>query len=204
MILKRQAIGLLLLTALALFAQVGWYQGKAVVAQWLMADAYAALRETGDAQRPWPWADTAVTGRLRPADGPPLFVLTGHQGEAMAFGPSRLNPENDRAIVIGGHRDTHMTFLADARVGDVVELTLENKPMRRYRLATLQVADSESETLLIEPDAEMLVMITCYPVRTLSTGGTQRLIAVALPLKSTPKEREQKWQHGKSPQTAAG
>lgn len=190
--MKRQHLtSVILLGGLAILAQGGWISGKAMVAQWLMAEAFAETQKTGKATRPWPWADTSVVGRLKAPGTRPLYVLQGRHGEAMAFGPSQINAGNPRAIVLGGHRDTHMRFLGQASVGDVVELTLRDGVTRRYRLSQLVIADTRVDELRIDSEASMLTMITCYPVDAISTGGTQRLIAVALPLATSPQEGQQ-------------
>jgi sortase A len=174
----------LMLGAFALLAQAGWISAKAEVAQWLLADAYDEMIETGVAVRPWRWADTEVSGQLRLANGKRYYLLNGPSGEALAFGPSRLNAGNTQAIVIGGHRDTHLGFLADARPGDRYAVILEDGHVRHYALESLQIADVSRDTLLISPASAGLVMVTCYPVNSILTGGNQRLIAIALPIPS--------------------
>ncbi|MDO6460795.1 sortase [Granulosicoccaceae sp. 1_MG-2023] len=185
---RRHIVFLLALSGAALLAQAGWYSAKATLAQWILPGAYRAMLNDGAPVRPWPWADTRVSGRLQFGTQTTLYVMEGGSGEAMAFGPARLNPKMQDVVVIGGHRDTHMGFLGDVHIGDEIRLTLADGKTRVYRFAQIEIADTQRDQLLVEADRPGLVLITCYPLQTLRAGGTQRLIAIALPVEATAQQ----------------
>ena len=59
------------------------------LAQRLIASAWSEGRATGNAPRPWPWADLKPVGRLRvAARGIDLYVLDNASLRSLAFGPA--------------------------------------------------------------------------------------------------------------------
>jgi sortase A len=78
---------LLMLAAAGLAGQALWLQAKAVLAQHLIADAWAQSLRTGQPVKPWRWADTWPVARLTEPGGRQHHVLASVSGEALAFGP---------------------------------------------------------------------------------------------------------------------
>ena len=75
---------------------------KAVVAQFLLARAWATRRPGADRPRPWPWADTWPVGRLAvPRLEVDQIVLAGATGRTLAFGPARLDHGGGRSGAAG-------------------------------------------------------------------------------------------------------
>src|SRR5215217_9242655 len=78
----RLAAAALLLAGLLLFGQGLWIQAKAVLAQILLERAFAQTLATGQAVKPWPWADTWPVARLEaPRLGKSAIVLHGSSGQ---------------------------------------------------------------------------------------------------------------------------
>lgn len=173
------------LIALICLTQGGWIHVKAVVAQQLLQRAWSQSIISGESQKPWPWADVKTVARLSvPTQNANFVVLDGGSGEAMAFGPTRIvpnAPHGNNAIVIGGHRDTHLGFIKHLNKGDAVRIDLADGETKRYVLREFMIADSEREHLMIDWQVDQLVLITCYPFDAMTNGGSQRYIAVALP-----------------------
>ena len=163
-----------------------WIPLKAELAQWLLQRAWTAALAGDASARPWPWADTRPAARLRvPGLGVEQFVLEGHSGRNLAFGPVLVDGTwsgDDR--VLSGHRDTHFRFLADLRIGD--QIVLEGVGRREeYRVSAFDVVDSRSHELVIEPGMRRLSLVTCYPFDAAAPGGPLRYVVTALPAAET-------------------
>ncbi len=176
----------MLIVAAAAASQGLWIQGKALLAQQLLQQAWNDTLHTGKNQKPWPWADTWPVAKLFvPKLGTSLIVLEGLSGEAMAFGPARLQTRTmarqQGVTLIGGHRDTHLAFLQDLQAGDVFELEKADGSRQQFRWTYHWVADSEKEQLHIGEQESGLVLVTCYPFNATQTGGPLRFVVVALP-----------------------
>ncbi len=174
------------LIALVCIAQGGWIHMKAMVAQHLLQRAWSHSVISEESQKPWPWADVKTVARLSvPTQNANFVVLDGGSGEAMAFGPTRIEPNvshGNNAIVIGGHRDTHLSFIRHLSKGDAVRIDLPNGETKSYVLTEFMIADSEKEHLIVDWQVDQLVLITCYPFDAITYGGAQRYIAIALPV----------------------
>lgn len=176
-----------LLLAVGCFAQAGWIHAKAEFAQLLIESAWErTLARPDQAHKPWNWADTWPVARLQWQEGKAaedLYVLAGASGSALAFGPGHVSETavpGQGASVIAGHRDTHFAFLRDLAVGS--ELRVQDAAGRsvHYRVADLQVMDSSTEPLLIDPASNTLTLVTCYPFDATVPGGPLRYVVTAL------------------------
>ena len=176
------------LVMLALW-QIGsglWIPAKALIAQALLRDAWAATANDGAPVRPWPWADTWPIGRLRAdAHGVDLIVLAGASGSTLAFGPGHLDgsalPGEPGTIVVSGHRDTHFRFLESVREGDAFELAPPGRPPTRYVVTATEIVDMRDSSLRLS-GADSLVLVTCYPFDAVEPGGPLRYVVVARPV----------------------
>lgn len=175
---------LLLLVVLSQWAGAAWIFAKAQLAQWLIADAWAAtLQAPEHAVKPWPWADTWPVARLRfPVQQVDLYVLEGDQGNSLAFGPGH---QQGTALpgagmsVIGGHRDTHFSFLQYLTLGETFSVQVASGQVYHYRVQRLQIVDTRYQALQIAPELQGIVLITCYPFNTLTPNGPKRLLVWA-------------------------
>lgn len=163
-----------------------WIPLKAVVAQELLAMAWAKTQASQQQSRPWPWADTWPVARLQlPGDSSALVVLAGAHGESLAFGPGQVRgPElGDRPqapVVIAGHRDTHFRPLKDIRENQEIRLQFADGVWRRYRVESLRIVDSRQQTMdLSRYDRNSLVLVTCYPFDSLNANGPLRFVVEA-------------------------
>ena len=185
--LGMRALALLLLAIGASSGvRAGWLHGKATLAQHLLESAWRETRASGVATPPWPWADIAPVARLEvPGHGIRRTVLQDASGEAMAFGPGLVAGRPERAaraaVVLGGHRDSHLGFLEHLDVGAPLVLEDRNGVRHAYRLAERRVLDSRDGDLAVAADRAALVLVTCWPFRATQTGGPLRLVAIALP-----------------------
>jgi sortase A len=179
--------GVLLIVCLAAGAwQFGrglYIHAKAQLAQYLIADAWNKTLAGQHAVKPWPWADTWPVARLQTPDKT-LYVLAGADGRAIAFGPGHLHgtplPGMPGNSVIGGHRDTHFSFLRDSKPGDEFTVQRADGGLRRYRVHATQVVDKSEIQVARNDGVTRLTLVTCWPFDAIRAGGPQRYVVAAI------------------------
>jgi sortase A len=155
-----------------------WIPLKAELAQWLIERSWRAVLAGGAWTPPWPWADTQAVAELHvPAQRIRLLVLEGQSGRNLAFGPVLASPSG-RDIIVSGHRDTHFRFLQRLRIGDRLHWR-DDGGERWYEVRQLDVVDSRSTELVIEPGVDRLSLVTCFPFDSAAAGGPLRFVATA-------------------------
>ena len=146
----------------------------------------AWLRAGQDIERPapWPWADTwpvaRLTAKSRDID---LIVLAGGSGRTLAFGPGHLSasalPGETGNAVIAGHRDTHFRFLRHVEAGELLSVESSKGRKHVYKVLGADVVDSRKASLVLDTDAAMMTLVTCYPFDAREPGGPLRYIVTA-------------------------
>jgi len=164
--------------------QGAYIPAKAWFAQELMLRAWARTVEQDDQQVPWPWADTWPVARLSAKSGDvDLIVLAGGSGRTLAFGPGHLSasslPGELGNSVIAGHRDTHFNFLRDIEVGESLVIEKASGRKHLYKVIGIDVVDSRRGSLLLDTDAAILSLVTCYPFDAREAGGPMRYVVTA-------------------------
>ena len=170
--------------------QAAYIYFKAGFAQVLLQGAFTRSQQLqGEPVKPWPWADTWPVARLLvPSLDVDLLVLSGASGHALAFGPGHeiasarlLQPG---VSVVGGHRDTHFSFLSQLHDGAHILLQLSDGRQQAYRVDSARVVDSRQEH--IHPEigrgSDTLLLVTCYPFDALRAGGPLRYAVTATAL----------------------
>ncbi len=157
---------------------------KALLAQYLLHDAWRQTVSGGTQVRPWPWADTWPVARLRaPAHGVDLIVLAGATGSSLAFGPGHLDgtpmPGAPGNSVIGGHRDTSLKFLQDVSMGDRFTVETPSGRTLSYRVTGSTIADASEPWSGPATGFAMLTLVTCYPFDAIVPGGPLRFLVFA-------------------------
>lgn len=177
----RRAVYVALLAVLLVNSANALYLGgKAWLAQHLLLAAWEASEESQQPTKPWPWADVHPTGVLEiPQLGIRQVALTGHSGEALAFGPGAV--EVDGAVMLGGHRDSHFSFVRQLALGETVVWQGLGQEARSYYISGLEVINSQEREMIIPPPGSLL-LVTCFPFDALDTGGPLRYVAVATPV----------------------
>lgn len=157
----------LLLAGGAVLARAGWMQAKAVLAQYLIHNAWSRTLAGAEQVRPWPWADTWPVARLTTPDGEHLYVLEGLTGHALAFGPARLAAgyQAGRAgtMVVAGHKDSHFRFLRNLEHNDLLRVQTASGQQYGYRVRALRVADNRVDQMELDHERDELMLVTCYP-----------------------------------------
>ena len=168
---------------LSQIAAAGYIHAKAIVAQHLIASAWAQQKQGGVARRPWPGADMRPVARLSvPRQGVELYVLDTSSARALAFGPAHVSgtalPGSWGNTVIVAHRDTHFAFLEKLAAGEEIDIET-SRGAARYRVDEITVVD-RNETRVLDPaDSAQLTLITCYPFDAVRPGTTLRYVVIA-------------------------
>ena len=187
--MKRRDLGLaalfLGLVGLVQAAQAGYIHAKAALAQVLIRHAWVEAGKGHGSPRPWPWADTNPVARLgAPSQGADLMVLEGASGRTLAFGPGHVTgtarPGGRGNVVIGGHRDTHFSFLKDLKRDERLWLQAANGEVIDYVVVSLDVVDHQRGDLQRDFGDDRLTLITCYPFDAVRPGGPERYVVTAI------------------------
>lgn len=186
--MKRLLLVLLLLLGTWGMADAFYIHAKAVLAQHLLENAWDRAQKGEQLAKPWSWADTWPLARLTvPELEVDQIILSGASGRVLAFGPGLVtgtaNPGIPGNTVFSGHRDTHFSWLQEARDGTEIHLDLPGGERISYSVVDKSV-HHESESDLLEPTGSpMLRLITCYPFDEIQPGGPLRYVVSARPVK---------------------
>ena len=164
--------------------QGAYIPAKAWLAQELMQRAWVRAGTGEERATPWPWADTwpvaRLTAKQRDVD---LIVLAGGSGRTLAFGPGHLSasamPGQTGNAIIAGHRDTHFQFLKKLEIGELLGMETTRGQRHIYRIVGVDIVDSRKGSLVLDTDAAMLTLVTCYPFDALEAGGPLRYVVTA-------------------------
>lgn len=164
--------------------QGAYLPAKAWLAQELMQRAWRKTELDGKRMPPWPWADTWPVARLSARNGDiDLIILEGGSGRTLAFGPGHLGasvlPGETGNSIIAGHRDTHFQFLQYLSEGETLRMEMPDGRHHVYRVLAMDVVDSRRGSILLDTDAAMLSLVTCYPFGAVSAGGPMRYVVSA-------------------------
>lgn len=180
------------LLALGFIVDGSWIHIKAATAQVLIASAWNKSKSSGNSIKPWSWADTWPVARLRSSKhGIDLYVLDGSHGQALAFGPGRLNTplgQSHSATVIAGHRDTHFRFLEHLTTDDEIELIGPQGDTTYYQVTSINIEDSRMSQLV--PEDSGLTLVTCYPFTAVTSEGPLRYVVRATSVKNSRHQRQ--------------
>ena len=168
-----------------MFGQGLWIQAKAVLAQILLERAFAQTLATGQAVKPWPWADTWPVARVEvPRLGKSAIVLHGSSGQALAFGPAHVegSPQlgEPGTAVLSAHRDTHFAFLRDVQVGDFLHVTRRDGTALRFRATGASVVRWDASGIDPLAGPPKLVLSTCWPFNAKTPGPLRYLLEAEL------------------------
>ncbi|OZG72845.1 sortase, marine proteobacterial type [Hahella sp. CCB-MM4] len=185
----------MVLVAGVLLANGGYIQLKAMLAQWLLTDAWTrTLQESPDSglsvpeNKPWPWADTYPIGELSiPALDSHWIVLAGSSGRNLAFAPTHMSasaPVGASGVsVISAHRDTHFSALQALLPGTSVYWQDHHANRLHYRVVSEAIVDVNKDRINLEyegPD-NLLLLTTCYPFGA-EPGGPLRKVFYLQPV----------------------
>ena len=118
-----------------------------------------------------------------PSLGIDQIVLKGAYGRTLAFGPGRLESDSFakdvQTMILTGHRDTHFQFLEKLHAGETVLLQTRTGLWHRFTVREGQIVDSRTASIYTDEDGGHLILITCYPFRTLKPNTPFRYVVTA-------------------------
>jgi sortase A len=170
-----------------------WIPIKAWAAQLLIDAAWRREHTLSQMAVPWPWADTRPVAKLTVGEGraaTTLVVLEGSSGRNLAFGPvhdaASVAPGALGNSVIEGHRDTHFKMLRAAKPGDRVTVETPDGSRSIFVVTDVRIVDSRRTRILLDANAALLTLVTCYPFDAINPGGPLRWLVTAERLSSKP------------------
>lgn len=161
-----------------------WIYVKAHLAQVLLQQAWAGTLAGKQDVKPWPWADTWPVARLIvPSQHIDQIVLEGAYVRTLAFGPGHVESptelEDQSAIILTGHRDTHFRFLEGLQQGDAIAFQDRGGQWIHFTVQDRQIVDFRTASIHTDGDGTQLVLVTCYPFDAIAPGGPLRYVVTA-------------------------
>lgn len=158
-----------------------WIMLKAEVSQVLLARAFTQSVASGEAVKPWNWADTWPVAEITlPRIGEKAIVLHGATPESLAFGPAHVSetprPGERGTSVIAAHRDTHFSFIKDLKPGDLVELTTKTGRKLTYRMTGSAIVHAQASGIAPRGKTPRLALVTCYPFDGVQRGPLRYIV----------------------------
>ena len=172
---------LLAVVGLILFGQGAYIHAKSLVAQVLLERAFENTLATGEATKPWSWADTWPVARIEVKRlHARAIVLAGSSGQALAFGSGHVEHTPDAGergvAVYSAHRDTHFAFLKNVVIGDEIDVTRHDGRTFRYRVDKTSVVRFDASGIDPLVDEHELVLSTCWPFDAMTQGPERYLV----------------------------
>lgn len=180
----KRVIIVITVLGLSFFAYGAYIPAKAVLAQYLINNAWNDSIRSGESHKPWKWADMHPVMKLSSKKhNQELIVLSGDKGNSLAFAPGHnlfsYMPNQGGTTVISAHRDTHFEFLQHVSISDIFELTDQNNKTTTYKVSDIKIIDATKQDIAIHSDQAELKLITCYPFNALVARGPLRYVVTA-------------------------
>lgn len=159
---------------------------KAELSRYLISESWSQSLKDKLVHKPWSWADTYPVARLFiPSLEKETYVLEGSSGRNLAFSATHLPqsgmPGENKSIIISGHNDSHFSYLDEISIGQ--KIILETVSGNNSFIVTdIRVTDSRRNKVQIKDSSE-LILTTCYPFNSLTTGGYLRYVVYAKPFR---------------------
>ena len=162
--------------------KASYLPAKAYIGQKMLLDAWERTIETGELQKSWEWADFVPIAKLSIRHlGVSLVTLDRASGEALAWGPGLINHNTqigiDGTAFIVGHRDSHMRFLKDLKIGENFTLELSNGEEQTYQAVRSDIVDSRTWKVPTDPTSTIsIALITCWPFDETNSGPERYIL----------------------------
>ena len=163
-------------------AKAGFMPIKAIIGQHYLEVAWQESLRNNMLSKPWRSADFYMIGELKvPKLKVSRVILNSVSGEAMAWGIGRVTNLNHaldkQPIILAGHRDSHMQFMSELKIGDKIELTMSDGILKTYIISGTEVSNKPEVALSpVYLGRESLVLTTCWPFEAMKSGDQRYLI----------------------------
>ena len=180
--IKTSVFGIILSFGFWHISSSGYMLTKAHFAHYLIGQAWQQTLIDKKSYKPWSWADTYPIAEMTiPRLNEKSYILQGSSGRNLAFSATHLPqsgmPDENKSMIIAGHRDTHFNYLKQVKQGDEILINTV-KDSYSYKITKIEIIDSSENKLFIHNQQE-LILITCYPFDSLSSGGKLRYVVRA-------------------------
>jgi sortase A len=162
--------------------KASYLPAKAFIGQKMLLKAWERTIETGEPQKSWKWADFTPIAKLSIKHlGVTLVALDSASGEALAWGPGLINHDIeiglDGTAFIVGHRDSHMRFLKDLKIGENLTLELSNGEEQTYQAVRSDIVDSRTWKVPTDPTSTTsIALVTCWPFDETNSGPERYIL----------------------------
>ncbi|HFC30949.1 MAG TPA: class GN sortase [Oceanospirillales bacterium] len=161
---------------------------KAYFSQYLIQQAWQQTLIDNKQYKPWTWADTYPIAEMEiPRINKKSYILQGSSGRNLAFSATHISqsgmPEDNKSMIIAGHRDSHFSYLKHVIQGDEI-IVKTTSHSYHYIISKIAIIDSTKQKLNIHNQKE-LILVTCYPFDAINSGGKLRYVIFAQYLKSS-------------------
>ena len=165
---------------------------KAHLGTYLLSQTWKKVTAESKPQRPWPSADFSAVARL---DVPALrisrIVLDKSSGQAMTWGIGLVEASmthSNSPIILAGHRDSHMSFMAHLSKGDELKFQLSDRSRETYIVNSIEITDQPKLGLLPSNNKRQLMLTTCWPIH--GIGPTDKRLVIRAERKERAKARD--------------
>lgn len=181
---KSAFTGLLFLVGALLSLHSAWLPVKGWLSQQLISYSWSYSKVSGDAPKPWPWADTKPAFSLSvPKLSEQVVVLTGTDATTLAFSAGVLQPfssiDQANTIVVAGHKDSHFAFVQHIKKDDVLVLTNSQNQQVKFNVSAIKSYDTLDESFHYDSHKKQLLLVTCFPFESSFSQSSQRYVVVA-------------------------
>jgi len=155
---------------------------KAIIGQHYLEAAWQESLRNNRLSKPWRSADFYMIGELKvPRLKISRVILNSVSGEAMTWGIGRItnlsNATNKQPIILAGHRDSHMQFMSELNIGDIIELRMSDGLLKTYIISGAEVSDKPKVALSpTSLGSKSLILTTCWPFDAMKSGDQRYLI----------------------------
>jgi sortase A len=103
--------------------------------------------------------------------------LTLNRGVGRIAGTARVGESGN--VGVAGHRDGFFRPLKDIRVGDSIELLIENKTIG-YVVRSIEIVSPQDTQVLKASDEPQLTLVTCYPFYFIGNAPQRYIVHASL------------------------
>jgi len=157
---------------------------KAKLAQYLLETAWQESRLNNKPIPPWPWADTFPIAKMAiPSINMEVIILSGSSGRSLAFAPGHISgsvsPGGFGNSLISAHRDTHFQNLDQLKSDDLIYIERADGKDYVFKVASMEVVNTEQQAIALNSDKPKLGLITCYPLKGVQADPNKRFFVRA-------------------------
>ncbi len=182
--LKKTLFGLIISIGLWQISASTYMLAKAYFSQFLIQQAWQQTLIDNKNHKPWTWADTYPIAEMSvPRLHQKTYILEGSSARNLAFSATHLPesglPNENKSMIIAGHRDSHFSYLKKVMIGDEISLKTRQNDFL-YHVINIEIRNASSQKLTIKAQNE-LILVTCYPFDAINAGGNLRYVIYLQP-----------------------